>query len=301
MKIHSMCLLFLLPVSLLWTCPAFSKSDTAGSSQPQSPDTQEKTILEKQIRQEKKAASSPNIISLHRPNYVLPYYYTASPYQAIYLNSTPNNQLINKEEFKAQLSLKIPILRNLIKKKPLSLNFAYTQLMYWQFYAKSQYFRETNYEPELYLEHDINSRLQTRFGVDHQSNGRGGELERSWNRLVVQLNLSGNRWLVGLRGWALIGTADSSKLHNPDIAHYLGYENLLFAHELPFQSKLSVEIQNIESGLKRGFVQATLSFPILDTLSIYGQFFSGYGQSLIEYNHRTTSAGIGIVLNDWIS
>ena len=49
--------------------------------------------------------------------------------------------------------------------------------MYWQFYAQSQYFRETNYEPELFLQGPINRCSGWQIGLNHQSNGRGGMLE----------------------------------------------------------------------------------------------------------------------------
>ena len=52
------------------------------------------------------------------------------------------------EEFKAQLSMMVPIIPRLFHNPNASIDIAYTQLNYWQVYAKSQYFRETNYEPE---------------------------------------------------------------------------------------------------------------------------------------------------------
>ncbi|HRD68604.1 MAG TPA: phospholipase A [Legionella sp.] len=287
-KILPFCVFFL----LMFSGHVFSdKSDK--KSRP-------KTVLDDQVKSRQASETYPAIVNLYRPNYILPYYYTGSPYQEIYLFQTPNNQSLNHEELKAQLSFLVPIIHHLIENRPLALNFAYTQLMYWQVYAKSQYFRETNYEPELFIENYFNSNLAAQLGVNHQSNGRGGPLERSWNRAYLQFKFSGKNWLTHIRGWALLGQNVSSDIHNPDIAHFLGYENVLFSYNF-MNLKASVELQNIESGLRRGFVQATLSYPILKSLSIYAQFFNGYGQSLIEYNHRTTSGGIGFALNDWIN
>ena len=125
-------------------------------------------------------------------------------------------------------------------------------------------------------------------------------MERSWNRAYLQLKFTGQNWLAQFRGWTLLAENDSSNLHNPDIAYYLGYENITLSYKL-FKWKASIEAQNIESGFQRGFVQVTLSYPILRSISLYGQFFNGYGQSLIEYNHKNTAFGIGISLNDWIN
>jgi len=273
---------------------------TNGFSAPSPSKNDEKTVIQEQAIDQKQAALHPSIVSLYRPNYIMPFYHTGSPYQSVYVGNTPNNQKIQKDELKAQLSFLVPLVRTHIHRMPISLNTAYTQLMYWQVYAKSQYFRETNYEPELFLQTPINACSAVQLGVNHQSNGRGGLLERSWNRVYGQYAYSGVNWLFQVRGWALIAKADSSNLHNPRIAHFLGHENVLFSYD--WRNFVgTVQVQNIESGLKRGFVQASLSYPVLPTLSVYGQFFNGYGQSLIEYNHKTTSFGIGIALNDWIN
>jgi phospholipase A1 len=259
-----------------------------------------KTVLEHKKDEQNSTSKYPGIVNLYRPNYILPYYSTAKPYASIYYNQTPNNQMVMNDELKAQLSFLVPLARHLLKEKPLSLNFGYTQMMYWQVYAKSQYFRETNYEPEFFIENYFNPYIVGQIGIDHQSNGRGGELERSWNRGFLQVQFSGPNWLAHIKGWALVDKADSSNLHNPEIAYFLGYDNLLFSWNF-MDVTTSIEVQNVESGLKRGFVQLGLSYPVLKSLSIYGQFFNGYGQSLIEYNHKTTSAGIGIALNDWMT
>lgn len=259
-----------------------------------------KTILEKEIEAQNKAETNPNLINLYKPTYILPFYQTNNPYHSIYINETPNNQRVKKEEFKAYFSFVIPVVRHLYKEYPIALNFAYNQLMFWQVYAKSQYFRETNYEPELFLENYFSKYMSAQIGLNHQSNGRGGYLERSWNRAYLQLKFTGQNWLIQLRGWQLLAEDESSKLHNPDIAYYLGHENLVLSYKFGLL-KTSVEAQNFESGFKRGFVQTSVSYPILKAISIYAQFFNGYGQSLIEYNHKNTGFGLGISLNDWIN
>jgi len=258
------------------------------------------TIIEREIKAQNKAENYPNLINLYKPTYVLPFYQTNNPFQEIYLNETPNDQRVKREELKAYFSFLIPIVRHVYENKPIALNFAYSQLMYWQVYAKSQYFRETNYEPELFLENYFNKYMSAQLGVNHQSNGRGGYLERSWNRSYLQLKFTGKKWLVQVRGWALLAENESSNLHNPDIVYYLGYENVVLSYKLG-KLKTSVEAQNIESGFERGFVQVTVSYPMLKAISVHGQFFNGYGQSLIEYNHKNTGFGIGFSLNDWIN
>lgn len=258
------------------------------------------TISEQEIQSQNQAEKYPNIINLYNPTYVLPFYQTHNPYQTLYWNETPNAQELKKEELKAYFSFAIPIFRHLYQEKPISLNFAYSQLMYWQAYVQSPYFRETNYEPELFIENYFSRYLSGQIGLNHQSNGQGGYLERSWNRAYAQLKFTGENWLFKVRGWALIDEASSSAIHNPHITYYLGYDNFVFSYNWN-QLKTTIEAQNIESGFKRGFVIASVSYPVLQSISLFAQLFNGYGQSLIEYNHKSTGLGIGISINDWIN
>jgi len=258
------------------------------------------SAIEKQIQSQTKASSSPFGIAFDEPTYILPYYYTGKPDQEVYpTDQNPDNQPIQKQEFKAQLSLLFPLWRNLFKGT--GLFASYTQLSYWQFYAKSQYFRETNYEPAIFLRRHILANAEWRLGLVHQSNGRGLPYERSWNRAFLDFRISGEKWLISLKPWFLIFKSDSSNVHNPDIADYLGYGRVLLAYKIRRQT-FSLMFRNaLESGFKRGAVELTWSFPLFSTkLKGMVQFFSGYGQSLIEYNHYTNSAGVGIALSDWI-
>ena len=238
-------------------------------------------------------------IDLGKQTYILPYYYTQTPDQAVYAGSTPDDQRIKNNEFKAQISLKVPLAHNLFGTHS-GLTFAYTQLMYWQPYTESPYFRELNYEPELYLSHSITKHWLAHLGIMHQSNGRGGNLERSWNRAYFDGIYHTDNIYLSIKPWVLLFTNKSSGLHNADITHYLGYSRWLAAYQyhqlvISFMSR-----NNLESGFSRGAEYLTLSYPIHQHLRLFIQGFSGYGQSLIEYNHYTNGLGIGIALNDWL-
>lgn len=235
-----------------------------------------------------------------RPNYVLPYYYTQSPYQSVYNGNTPNNQAIMRNEFKAQMSLRATVWHDIFNTQT-SLNIAYTQLMYWQFYAKSQYFRETNYEPSVFLAYKYGSSgWETRLGAVHQSNGRGGSLERSWNRVYIDQIYRCENLYGSIEGWMLVDKSNSSNLHNPDITDYLGHGRWRFAYSwkkivLSFMSR-----NNFESGFKRGAEELAISYPISKQFRLFVQGFSGYGQSLIEYDHYTNAVGVGISYGEWV-
>ncbi|MDD5629764.1 MAG: phospholipase A, partial [Elusimicrobia bacterium] len=64
---------------------------------------------------------------------------------------------------------------------------------------------------------------------------------------------------------------------------------------------LSLQARNLlESAFAHGALQLGASVPIGGHFRAYAVFFNGFGQSLIEYNHSTTSFGLGIALNDWL-
>jgi phospholipase A1/A2 len=262
------------------------------------PNTQ--SAVAKKYAAEQVSNDNNQLVALYRPTYVLPYYYTFSPDQAVYRGNTPDNQKIQRQEFKAQFSFKVQLFNNVLN-SPTSFNIAYTQLMFWQFYAKSQYFRETNYEPEVFFNTKLMRNWYLSYGVVHQSNGRGGSLERSWNRAYADLTFSGEHWMVSLKPWLLVFKSSSSDLHNKHITKYLGHARGVFAYKFDDGLELSLMLRNeIDSGFRRGAEELDASYPVWRHVSLYVQAFSGYGQSLIEYNHYTNGLGIGISLNNWI-
>ena len=263
----------------------------------------QRSALEERLKHEEMISRTGFGITFYKPTYMLPFYYTGSPYHSVYRDSIPENQKLEPAEFKGQFSLMAPPMFHGIIGKFSTLNIAYTQLSYWQFYAKSQYFRETDYEVETFLRKRIIPNWWGNLGAVHQSNGRGGESERSWNRIYADIMFSSDNWMVSIKPWLLIFKSVSSSLHNPNIARYLGYGRIVIAYKLRKlnQSTVSVMMRNlICSGFRRPAFEFSFSFPIYYALKGYVQVFSGYGQSLIEYDHRTNSVGIGIALSDWI-
>lgn len=226
---------------------------------------------------------------MYHDNYVLPYYYTSSPDQAAYAGTTPDNQGVMNSEFKGQLSFYVPI----VQWNQFSLNVSYTQKSFWQMYAKSQWFRETNYNPQAYLTYNIDKNFSLNIGMDHESNGRGGDMERSWNRAFATLNyqisnftLESEIWYVPTKNEALDPKEPGAQMED-----YLGHEKITAGYAFgDFTTELSV--QNIENPNHTTFT-ASEAYKVTDDLAIYGQYFYGYGQSLMEYNHLTQGVGIG--------
>lgn len=262
-----------------------------------SPD--EKTALAKKAALQEKLVDNPTSLILYKPTYVLPFYYTEMPYQSVYDGQTPDNQKIMHSEFKFQISFQMPVFHNIFNPHD-DFSFAYTQDSFWQVYAKSQYFRETNYEPEFFYHSLVTPQFSWQAGIVHQSNGRGGTFERSWNRVYGEMFYSGKNWLVDLKTWLLILKRETSNKHNPNIVDYMGNGDTVLAYKLGSNTISLMLRNNLESKFQRGAEQLTFSFPLQHHFRGFVFIFSGYGQSLIEYDNYTNAFGLGVTLNDWI-
>lgn len=205
-----------------------------------------------------------------------------------------------KDEVKFQLSLAFPIWRGILGDNSV-LAAAYTQRSWWQLSNKSESspFRETNYEPQIFLgwatDYDFAgwTLRDVEVGFDHQSNGRSDPTSRSWNRIYTRLMAKNGNFLAEVKPWYRLSDSQDD---NPDITKYMGYYRL----KLGYIAGKSVFSAEGNYNWNTGFGGATLgwSYPISERVRFYTQVFSGYGESLIDYNHRQTRVGVGIMLND---
>ena len=269
-------------------------------------------ILER-IQREQRAEQTRSILIPHRRNYLIPVSYNRTP------NNEPFRDLagelaipdeLDRFESTFQVSLKFTLADQLLLDSD-ELMFGFTAKSFWQVYNKdaSAPFRETNYEPELFWAAPLEWRP---FGTDasflvvgfsHQSNGRGGSLSRSGNRLYANFILERNRFVFSLKPWWRIpedpkdDPLDAEGDDNPDIGDFMGnfeFTTLYRRHDHEFGLMLR---NNLRSDNK-GAVRLDWTFPLWRNVRGYAQYFNGYGESLIDYDARTERLGVGILLTD---
>lgn len=228
-------------------------------------------------------------LSFHRPMYIFP------------LTWSPDFDSESSEVL-FQISFKLRLLnRNLF--------FGYSQKSFWQLYNgnDSRPFRETNYNPEVFYRWTPQWQrapgLGLDVGFDHESNGKELPDSRSWNRLVGAAYYESTRQLVHLRLWYRIpeddnrAADDPKRDDNPDIYKYFGYG------ELRLQRKLFGDAKHVAALMLRGnpatgkgAVQLNYSAPFSDYVFWNLYVWSGYGESLIDYDRSITRVGLGFML-----
>ena len=218
---------------------------------------------------------------------------------------TPLQQRSTEAAF--QISLKTKIAQGLIAGHG-DLWLGYTQLSHWQIYnsGASRPFRETNYEPEMMATFRTRYSLfgwegrMVGLALNHQSNGRDEPQSRSWNRIIGMFGFERGNWTVIARPWWRIPESASDD-DNPDIPDYAGRMDLLLIHQQEgHEFSLLVRHSLRDGGRSHGAIQLGYAMPISSYLKGYVQLFSGYGASLLDYNHRQTRIGIGISMLQWL-
>lgn len=255
-----------------------------------------------ELDRESRLRTSP--ITPHRGNYILPFTYNATPNDEPFRASEPGRNL-TKPEVAFQISFKVKVWEDVLERK-MDLWVGYTQRSFWQFYdfEDSSPFRETNYEPELLLNvrtsYDLLG-LRGRFvslGFNHQSNGRAEPLSRSWNRAVANFGFERGDVVLVVHAWYRIPEAEADD-DNPDIDRFLGYGQItLYRFRGGHRFGLLLR-DNLRVDGNRGALQLDWSFPLVERVSGYLQYFVGYGESLLDYNASSHRAGAGFVLKEW--
>lgn len=212
---------------------------------------------------------------------------------------------MKKQEVTFQLSFKARLWQDVFG-KDMDLWVAYTQRSFWQLYnvEDSSPFRDTNYEPEVLLNirtHFSLLGLNGRFvqlGINHQSNGQSEPLSKSWNRIVANIGLERGDFSLLLKGWFKFPESAEAD-DNPGINKYMGYGEV-WAYYFLKRHRLAVMFRdNLDFRENRGAIQLEWSFPVFAQFGAYVQYYLGYGESLLDYNHRINRIGVGFILMDW--
>lgn len=238
----------------------------------------------------------------HKPNYILPYGYS----DKIYKSYVPSDEY-KQYEAELQVSLKFNIGNNLFGLKEMYY-MSYSHKAFWQVYTKSSPFRETNYNPEMFIVFPISDdsslglrSIDLRF--EHLSNGQGNINEvdtnntyglqnrsRSINYFSSTIRFQHDSLIADFKFW-IPNSSNGDLSDNPDIMKYIGYTSFNFKY---FYEKSLFDVMtrlNIATGF--GAIEVAYSYPILEDAYFYAKFFNGYGESLIDYNNNITKTSFG--------
>lgn len=179
-----------------------------------------------------------------------------------------------------------------------NLYFAYTQTTLWDVGEKSSPFRDTAYRPSLFYQwggkgiglHPDSWRL----GVEHESNGQGGQDSRSINiaylRPAWHIDLTNGRTLSFLpKIYDYLNKEDE----NDDIQRYRGYVDWQLRYGREDGLLLTGLYRKGTGGYASGQVDA--SYPISNKIFngtgafVHVQLFSGYGETLLDYNRDSNT------------
>lgn len=256
-----------------------------------------------ETRMEMEALNSANrfLLTPHNRNYLLPAVYTDTPNEIPFEEDSGGDVNYQNTEIEFQISMKVLIGDDIFHNNGY-LYVAYTNLSFWQAYNTdiSRPFRETNHEPEMILS-VINDweifgfrNVMNQLILSHQSNGQSGVLSRSWNRVKGRAIFERGNLAFSITPWYRL-PEDSDKDDNPDIDDFYGHYELTGAYT---RNDHIVSFMTRRPFSDKGALQLDWSFPISSTVRGYVKLFDGYGASLIDYNVRTQSVGLGVTFTD---
>ena len=194
-----------------------------------------------------------------------------------------------------------------------SLWFAYSQQSYWQLFTPgiSRPFRSTDHEPELIYVHPLAAEMagwRLRYGglgLVHHSNGQSLPYSRSWNRVYLMAGAERGKLDLRARVWRRLDEAPADD-DNPRISDYYGRAELQAQWEPNGQHRFVATARHSLGRTSRGSLRLEWFRTLWDGpdapvggLQLHTQLFSGYGDSLLDFNRRRTVFTIGFSLAEW--
>lgn len=184
--------------------------------------------------------------------------------------------------------------------------FAFTQKSFWQAYNKkrSSPFRETNYNPEVFYRFTPDQvgikRLGFDVGAEHESNGQVVPVSRSWNRFYLAPFWQRSNDLFYFKFWYRVPESRKSSQFetdgddNPDLLDFTGRSEFHYRARLVDGSHLHFLVRANPS-TQRGAVSFSYNMASDSAGMFYRvSLFSGYGESLIDYNRSVSRVMLGV-------
>ncbi|KNZ33750.1 MAG: phospholipase [Methylibium sp. NZG] len=245
----------------------------------------------------------------YQGNYVLPIHLTSrinrapqSPTQA----AVPQ-PAYRTEEAKFQLSLRTKLVQN-VGFEGADVWAAFTQQAMWQIYngTDSKPFRNTDYQPELIYVVPTKPGLRklpfdwqwryTQLGLAHQSNGQSDPLSRSWNRVYLGGGFERSPWVLSAKVNKRLNEPRETD-NNPDLVDFRGRGEFQLGWSGGLHTA-SVHYRSTLKDVKYGSLHLEWTYPVYNDqpngLRWFVQAFSGYGETLTDYNFRQNSIGAGV-------
>lgn len=268
-------------------------------------------LLKRRMTLEALNRSNRFMLTPHKRNYFFPASYTRHPNESPYrANDSKALSDLSKTEADFQLSIKILIREDIFGDNG-HLYMGYTNHSLWQLYSDidSAPFRETDHQPEFILSFTNDweflgfHNVLNEVALNHQSNGLGGLLSRSWNRVMLNSVFERGNFAFALNPWYRIPEpeqeypGDPNGDDNPDITQYMGKFEFNGAYQRD-EDIYSIMLRNNLAADNRGALELGWSFPISSNLRGQLKYFNGYGYSLIDYNTDMEVYALGIVFTD---
>ncbi len=180
------------------------------------------------------------------------------------------------------------------------LDFAYTQTIFWAVNRPSGPIRTEIFSPEVFFDVPVDPTLTIGGGYHHDSNGGGLTNSIDVNRYFLRATKTfdlGNTWKLAVQpqAWGYFGNKGIA----PDLDRYWGYTSLGLMLGQRDGWKVAITGRG-NPGTGKGSAEAFLSYPLarvddrLPHIYLFGQFFTGYGEALIDYSRTSSHARFGI-------
>ena len=251
------------------------------------------------------------VVRTYQPNFLLPAHFSGNINKAPSSPTHPDGGTFpqyRKTEAALQLSLRAKLAQDVLLPNA-DLWFGYTQQSIWQFWngQDSAPFRSSDYQPEAVYVVPVPDRMGdlgggwrwrlVQAGLAHESNGYGLPLSRSWNFGYIGTTFTHDD--IALHARFNQRLIEQGVDDNPHITDYIGSTELS-ASWLPGETTLELTARTSFKSFDRGSLKLAWTRPVFsgkpDGLRYYVQLFSGYGETMLDYNHRQNSIGLGFTL-----